>query len=67
MAKVLERGQPPEESQYEYRCTHCNSLIQFCQDDAQSDREGGYVQCPICQVFIAWDNVKQRGKEIKPQ
>jgi DNA-directed RNA polymerase subunit RPC12/RpoP len=50
---------------YEYRCTRCNSLIQFCWDDVYADqRDGAYVKCPVCQVFIAWENVKQRGKQI---
>ena len=65
MAKVIERGHVPEESMYEYRCTRCNSLIQFCWDDVYADqRDGAYVKCPVCQVFIAWENVKQWGKQI---
>jgi DNA-directed RNA polymerase subunit RPC12/RpoP len=66
MAKVIERGISPDTYRWRYRCSKCESLIEFDRNDVQSDqREGSYVKCPVCKSFIDWRVVKEKGELLK--
>ena len=65
MARVIKRGEPPQEYRYEYTCGTCKSVIEFDRSDVHSDqREGDYVKCPVCSAYIAWQAVKENGKRV---
>lgn len=56
MAKVLEKGNNPKKLKAEYKCSKCNSTIEFIKKDIISDyRDGDYVQCPVCRKAISVD------------
>ena len=56
MAKVLEKGNNPKKLKAEYKCSKCNSTIEFIKKDIISDyRDGDYVQCSVCGKAISVD------------
>jgi hypothetical protein len=53
MAKVIKQGRV-KTIIAEYECRICDSVIEFCKSDIQSDqRDGDYVTCPVCACLIS--------------
>lgn len=66
MAKIIKRGTLASEYRYVYGCLKCASVIECTQADVQDcQREGDYVECPVCRNYINWDVVVRNSqKEI---
>ena len=54
MAKIIERGDKHiRDNKAKHKCHKCASVIEFTKSDIKSDqRDGDYVQCPVCTTFI---------------
>lgn len=60
MAKVIKRGIVP--SKYgkwaQHQCGSCHSVVEYVQSDIRGDqRDGDYVKCPVCNVYISTQTI----------
>lgn len=56
MIKVIKHGNP--EPLYQMNC-HCGCVFTFEREDISYDKDGPYVVCPECNLFIATELSKQ--------
>lgn len=64
MAEIIKRGTNHLKAQYAlHTCFKCGSEIRFHRSDVKPDqRDGDYVECPVCRTFIA-SSMLQWGNE----
>lgn len=52
--KILKPGIKPEEIVTRDRCSRCGCEFEYTRADVHTDqREGDYVNCPCCNVWIS--------------
>ena len=34
-------------------CSSCGSILQYSKEDVHTDRDGSYIECPVCDMFIS--------------
>lgn len=50
--KIIKKGNIEPKSIKE-KCSKCKTVFEYTNGDVKSDRDGDYVECPICNSFIA--------------
>lgn len=38
---------------YRTECSACGSIIEYTKDEVHTDRDGSYIVCPVCDMFIS--------------
>lgn len=45
--KIIKRGSI-EDSPKTAKCPNCGSILEYTSKDFQIDRDGRYIECPVC-------------------
>jgi len=51
--KVIKEENAHNEKPKTITCHKCKSKLQYVSADVKLDRDGKYIECPICKQFIA--------------
>ena len=53
--KIIKKGQIPKSEEKRFVCSHCKcEFIANTYDTHFSQRDGAYVECPTCRMYISW-------------
>lgn len=55
MIKILNKGNKANKLKspiYRVECSNCGSILQYSKEDVHTDRDGSYIECPVCDMFI---------------
>lgn len=50
--KILKVGNTNHIDQVECTCHKCKTVFLYSKSDVNVDREGRYINCPVCKKFI---------------
>lgn len=57
MIEIITLGTLPEKEWYRIECSKCHTVFQYQPEDVMSNpREGEYVICPLCKLFLEHSN-----------
>lgn len=51
MIKIIKQG-TVEETVFKCTCSACDSILEYTNDDIHTDRDGSYIECPVCGCCI---------------
>lgn len=50
--KIIKRGEIKSKT-INKKCSKCNTEFEYEEKDIKQDRDGKYVNCPVCKAFIS--------------
>ena len=54
--KIIKEGKGKQPTK-KHKCKKCETKFEYDNSDIQQDRDGTYVECPVCQKFIYADYI----------
>lgn len=50
--RIIKRGEE-DKKETEITCHRCKTIFAYVTRDTKADRDGYYVECPLCDAFVA--------------